>query len=254
MLIDSHFHPLIMQEKGMDLALLFDKMLEEKMQYALAIATHPAELKEIKELCKGQSHIYYASGIYPSYCTEDITDPIDKLKKQIDTEDIIAIGEIGLDYYHSYGTREKQKALFVSQLEIAKEYDKPIILHIRESFDDVISCLKEIRPSSRGIAHCFSGNINQAKKLMDMGFYISFAGNITYKKNTELVDTLRQIPLDRLLIETDSPFLSPVPVRGKPNTPLNTSYILDFISDKLGISRERLTKIIIDNFKNLFKL
>ncbi|MEM5947849.1 TatD family hydrolase [Spirochaetia bacterium 38H-sp] len=254
MLIDSHFHPVIMQEKGLNMTAIFSEMQRMDTKYAIAIATHPTEIQIIKNICNTQPYIYYASGIYPSFCTENYDIILEELENQLSTEKILAIGEIGLDYYHNYGTKEKQKKLFKKQLLLAEKHRKPVILHIRDSFEDVFICLKEAKLSSGGIAHCFSGNYKQAKTLLDMGFYISFAGNITYKNNTYLTDVLKKIPQDRILIETDSPFLSPLPVRGKPNTPLNTAYIMDFISDKLKIKRTSIETQIINNFKTLFKL
>ena len=146
----------------------------------------------------------------------------------------VAIGEIGLDYHYSPETRDAQRALFAAQLDFARQSDKPVVIHTREAADDTIGLLKEI--PSRGIIHCFTGDIAEARAYLDLGFYISISGIVTFKAADNVRATARYIPDDRILIETDSPYLAPVPMRGKPNEPAFLRHTCEFLANLRGLS------------------
>ena len=146
----------------------------------------------------------------------------------------VAIGEIGLDYHYSPETRDAQRALFAAQLDFARQNDKPVVIHTREAADDTIGLLKEI--PSRGIIHCFTGDIAEARAYLDLGFYISISGIVTFKAADNVRATARYIPDDRILIETDSPYLAPVPMRGKPNEPAFLRHTCEFLANLRGLS------------------
>jgi TatD DNase family protein len=187
---------------------------------------------------------------------------------------VIAWGEIGLDYYYDHSPRDDQREVFRRQIRTAKKLDLPIIVHSRDADDDTVSILKEeyglqkpdreggltvssansdVRPTS-GIMHCFGGTPEMAKELMSLGFLISFAGNVTFKKAENLRDAARVVPLDHLLVETDCPFLTPEPVRGKRNEPCFVAHTANFLADLYGVEPEELARNTTDNFLRFFRL
>ena len=165
---------------------------------------------------------------------------------------MVAVGEMGLDYFRNISDPKIQRKVFREQLQIASELHKPVIFHNRDADDDVIQVLSEF-PDVIGVAHCFSSDLNTAKTFMDMGYYISFSGNLTFK-NSHLPGVAKELPLDKLLVETDSPYLSPVPHRGKPNEPGRTR----FVAEKLAVIHDVSLAVIAEkttaNAKNLFEL
>lgn len=192
--------------------------------------------------------IYMTVGIPPFFSDKRVKNDISLVKEQSEKEKkVIGIGEIGLDYYHHYGDKKRQIGLFVEQIEIANELNLPVIVHTRESDDDLINTLKQCRPVKGGIIHCFSSGIKTAKKLLDMGFYISFAGNVTYKKSAQIRDVVSLVPEDQYLIETDSPYLSPEGFRGKPNEPAHVAVVASFIAKLRGISVEKIARQTTQN-------
>ncbi|XP_060077767.1 uncharacterized metal-dependent hydrolase HI_0454-like [Ylistrum balloti] len=166
---------------------------------------------------------------------------------------ISAICEIGLDYYHLNRTKDFQKKLFLEQLKLAEKYDLPFFLHIRDAYEDALEVVKQ-SGYQRGAVHCFTGNENNAKACLEWGLCLSFSGMVTFKKNLSLQEIAKKIPLDRILTETDAPFLSPVPFRGKPNQSAYLLHIQQFIAHLRGIEVEALNKQCFKNFKNLLKI
>ena len=164
---------------------------------------------------------------------------------------IVALGEIGLDYYRGERNKKIQKDIFIKQLRIAEELNLPIVFHNRDSDHDVLSILSDF-PKVRGVAHCFSSTIETAKELIDMGFYISFSGNLTFK-NSHLPDVASQLSLDNLLVETDSPYLSPVPFRGKSNEPSRVRYVAEKLADIFQVSIKYVAEKTTKNAEKLFK-
>ena len=165
---------------------------------------------------------------------------------------IIAIGETGLDYHYMNSTSAEQQLAFQKQLQIAIDLNLPVVLHSREAESDTISILKEIPVPALGVAHSFTSSFKMAKSLLDMGWYIGINGIVTFKNSSELADTFKLIPNDRILVETDSPYLSPDPLRGKSNEPSYVKYISDYLSSFFNLSKEEFNNIIDNNFYNLF--
>lgn len=207
---------------------------------------------EVLELADKYDEVYCCLGIHP----EEVDDDIEELKRIIednkDNPKFIAIGEIGLDYYWTKDTKEKQLALLEEQLKLAEKYNKPVIIHSREATKDTIESLKKY-PNVIGDIHCFSGSLETAQIYLKMGFYIGVGGVITFK-NANIKDVIKEIPLDRLLLETDSPFLAPVPKRGETNEPANVKYVAEFIAELKEIELEELSKITESNINTLFKI
>ena len=165
---------------------------------------------------------------------------------------MIAVGEIGLDYFRNISSKETQIKCFREQLKIAQEIKKPVIIHNRNSDKDMARILEEF-PEVRGVAHCFSSDIDMAKKFLDLGYYISFSGNLTFK-NSHLPEVAKQLPLDRILIETDSPFLSPEPYRGKPNEPARVRFVAEKLAIIFSLPLEKIAEITSENTSAIFRI
>ena len=161
----------------------------------------------------------------------------------------VALGEIGLDYHYSPETREAQLALFAQQLEEARRRDLPVVIHTREADDDTVALLKEI--PSRGIIHCYTGTVDFARQFLDLGFFVSISGIVTFKPAENVRDVARFLPDDRFLIETDSPFLAPVPMRGNPNEPAFIRHTCAFIADLRGVSADDFAELTFENAERI---
>lgn len=218
---DSHFHTLEIIKKGINASSLLSQM-QTNNYIGLDIGTKAEDFKERYKLIKNYPNIYLSSGVGPwaTKSEEEHDKIIEVLEANIKKYPVKAIGETGIDNYWDYGTKQLQEDLFLKQINLANKHNLPIIIHNREADEQIINIIKNNSFSQSGIIHCFSSNIEFAKIALDKGFYISFAANITYKKNDELREVLKYVPLERLLLETDAPFLPPQPFRGKLNTPL----------------------------------
>lgn len=192
--------------------------------------------------------IFLTTGIPPYFADKREPHDIDTVKWQSQTEKrVIAIGEIGLDYYWNYGSKEEQLRLFIEQIDLANERNLPVIIHTRNSDHDLIDTLRHHPPNKAGIIHCFSSPPDSAKKFLDMGFFLSFAGNVTYKRSDHIRTAARIVPKDRYVIETDAPYLPPEGARGKPNEPANISLVARSIAEIRGIRYEEVVQQTTEN-------
>lgn len=205
---------------------------------------------KVLELSEKIPNVYPALGFHPEVLSNTSEIDLNLIEKNIDR--IVAIGEIGLDYHYGKEDREKQLQLFESQLELAEKYDKPVIVHSREATEDTINILKKY-PKVRGSIHCFSGSLETAKIYLSLGYKLGFGGVTTFK-NAKIKAVIKELPLDAILLETDSPYLSPEPVRGTKNEPKNVHYIAKFIADIKGISLEELSAATEENVRELFDI
>ncbi len=206
-----------------------------------------------QKLANDFENIFFSVGIHPEETDKFNLKDYKLIEPLIKDNKCIGIGEIGLDYYRDYGDRKKQKELFEFQLNIAKKYKKPVILHTRDSFDDAFAIInKEEFKDVKGVFHCFSYSVEEAKKIIDRGFYISFAGNLTFKNAKNLHEVARYIPLNKIFVETDSPFLTPVPFRGRKNYPYLIKYIIKFLSELRNMPINNLIEELNKNIKKLF--
>ena len=197
--------------------------------------------------------VCYAIGLDRDQVTRDfrpgltslVSSPFSSLQSNVSSPSPVALGEIGLDYHYSPETREQQLALFAEQLEEARRRDLPVVIHTREADDDTVALLKEI--PSRGIIHCYTGTVDFAKRFLDLGFYVSISGIVTFKPADNVREVARMLPDDRFLIETDSPFLAPVPMRGNPNEPAFIKYTCEFIADLRGVAADDFAELTFAN-------
>lgn len=196
-------------------------------------------------------YIYAAVGIHPGELAGFRSGDIDIIRKLASHEKCVAIGEIGLDYYWDDTRKAEQKELFINQLELALSLDKPVVIHDREAHADTMEILFRY-PELRGVLHCFSGSKEMAQELLKRGWYLGFDGPVTYKNARKSLEVVEICPMDRLLIETDSPYLSPVPMRGKRNDSSNLRYVVEKIAEIKGCSPEEIARISAENGKRLF--
>lgn len=215
------------------------------------------EIGRAIEIAEKNENVFAAVGVHPhdAKLYDDETEQIliDLVKS---SKKVIAWGEIGLDFYYEHSPRDVQREAFIRQIRTAKVLNLPIIIHSRDADDETVEILtKECSyPHFKGIMHCFGGTAKMAKDLMDIGFLISFAGNVTFKKADNLRDAARGVPLEKLLIETDCPFLTPVPFRGKRNEPMYVAETAKFLADFYGIELEKLADQTTRNFLEFFDI
>lgn len=203
------------------------------------------------EIADAYNYIYAAVGIHPGELAGFKSGDIDIIRKLAAHEKCVAIGEIGLDYYWDDSRKAEQKELFINQLELALELDLPVIIHDREAHADSMEILFRY-PELRGVLHCFSGSKEMAQEILKRGWYLGFDGPVTYKNAKKALEVLEICPMDRLLIETDSPYLSPVPMRGKRNDSSNLCYVVDKIAQIKKCTPDVIAKTSAENGKKLF--
>lgn len=256
-MLDSHFHGLIMADRGTAPIPLLGELIENGFAGGIDVSTTPMDLPSRREMYAGLPSVLLSTGIHPGQCGRtDTSAELDALAAQLADPDarptIAALGEMGLDWYRGEEHRDEQIGVFASQLALAAAEDLPVIIHNRDADDDVIAALAN-EPRARGVMHCFSSDAELARRCLDLGFYISFAGNLTYKRSEETRAAARIVPRDRILVETDSPFLSPQAVRGELNHPGYVSYTYECLADLRQVSVETLVLDVQQNFDRLFR-
>lgn len=203
-------------------------------------------------LAEQYPHVYAAVGYHPENCAPYTDADLDILRRLAQHPKVVAIGEIGLDYYWEQNPpKEFQQAVFRAQLALARELDLPVIVHDREAHADCLAIVKEF-PGVRGVFHCYSGSVEMARELWKLGWYTGFDGPVTYKNARKTVEVAAEVPLERLLLETDSPYMAPVPVRGTRNDSRNIAHIAAKIAEVRGMTADEVIRIAADNGKRLF--
>ena len=227
---------------------------EAGVEYLINIGSdRESNIKGLK-LSAEYPQIYMSVGIHPHDAKTLNEEVYNEIRDWLKQPKVVAIGEIGLDYHYMHSQKEVQIEAFKKQIAIAKNSGLPIIVHSRKAMEDTMRILKEDAQGISGVLHCFSGDTEMAEKAMDMGFYISIAGPVTFKKANQLREIAKLIPDERLLIETDAPYLSPVPVRGKRNEPSFLKYTAQAVADLRGISIHDIARVTTLNAMNLFKI
>jgi TatD DNase family protein len=251
MLVDSHCH-LNFPEFKQDLDLVIKNANDQDIKYMLTVNTRLSESLDIQRIADANSNIFCSVGVHP-HDSKDNNDSslIEKLKNHAKHPKVVALGETGLDYYYNNSDEKAQIDCFNMHLDAGIELGLPVIIHTRDADADTISCL-DAHPNAKGVFHCFSGSTEFAKQGLDRGLYISFSGIITFKKAEELREVVKFVPLDRILVETDSPFLAPIPHRGSRNEPAFTIFVAKLVAELKDISLEEVAKVTTKNFFTLF--
>ena len=254
---DSHSH--LNDEKfDEDREKTIDEIVKSGVTNFITAGYSVESSKKAIEIAKKYDFIYTTAGVSPN----DIPQDEDELWKQLaeieniskNNSKVLAIGEIGLDYYWNTENKELQKLAFIEQIKIANKLNLPIVIHTREAVMDTLQILKENKVENTGIFHCCPQNRELIKEGLKLGFYISFAGPITFKNSKSAVEMINLVPNDRILIETDSPYLAPEPVRGTRNTPSNVKFVAQKIADVKGLTLEKVEKITFENTKRILKM
>lgn len=203
-------------------------------------------------LAEQYDYIYFAAGLHPENLEGLKMDDLDEIERYAKEEKCVAIGEIGLDYHWMASSKEVQKEFFAAQCELANKLDMPVIVHDREAHADTLAILKQYRP--KGVLHCFSGSAETAKEIVKMGMYIGLNGVATFKNARKSIEAAKAIPIERLVLETDCPYLAPVPCRGKRNDSSLIPHIAERLGEELGISAQELLDITAQNARRLYEL
>jgi TatD DNase family protein len=237
--------------------------VDEAVQCGVSLMINPgsdaAASAAGRNLAEAFPQVWFAAGFHPEILNETqetagqgtITDLKD-LASVLGHAKCLAAGEIGLDYFHNKSNKDDQKKLFISQVELAAELGMPLIIHCREAWDDTLEILARYRGKLNGIFHCFSGGPDTARKCLDLGYFISFAGNLTYKKTGELRESALYCPPERVFLETDAPYLTPVPLRGQPNRPAYVKHVYDHYCGLRGITVEEAVAFHEKGLRSLF--
>jgi TatD DNase family protein len=252
MLFDTHVH-LNAEQYEDDLQEVINRALEKGVQNMVVVGFDEPTIKKAIQIAETYDFIYASVGWHPV----DAVDMTDKhlawIEELAQHPKVVALGEMGLDYHWDKSPKEVQKDVFRRQIRLARKVNLPIIIHNRDATEDVVTILKEEHVEEvGGIMHCFTGSIEVAKQCMDMNMYISFGGPVTFKNAKKPKEVATELPLDKLLIETDCPYLTPHPFRGKRNEPGYVSYVAEQIAELKGITYEELADITTANAKKLF--
>lgn len=251
---DSHCH-LDDEKFSDDLDSVIKDFKANNVQKCLSLGTDIKTSKKNIEIAEKYEGIYCACGVHPHQAAEAESGYISDIEALLDNNKVIAVGEIGLDYFYDFSPKDIQKTVLVPQILLAKKRSLPAVYHVRDAHGDMLDILRSIKcelPS--GVIHCYSGSKDSAREYLDLGHYISFTGSITFKNANKIIEALSYIPLDRLLIETDSPYMTPVPHRGKRNTPKFVSLVCEKMAEIKGVSLEKMAEISFNNAMKLFNI
>jgi TatD DNase family protein len=252
MLFDTHAHLNAIQYEE-DIVEVIQRAQAENVTNIVVVGFDTDTIKKAMELIDQYDMIYAAVGWHPVDAIDMKDEDLEWIKELAQHPKVVALGEMGLDYHWDKSPKDIQKDIFRRQIRLAKELQLPIIIHNRDATEDVVNILKEENASEvGGIMHCFTGSLEVAKQCMDMNFYISFGGPVTFKNAKKPKEVALEIPLERLLIETDCPYLTPHPFRGKRNEPSYVKYVAEQIAELKGLSFDEIAKITSDNAKKLF--
>ena len=252
-LFDSHCH-LDDERFDEDREEVFRELRESGVTRMTCVASDLKTAESSLRFAEAHEGVYATCGVHPHEAKDAPADYLQTIKTLCKTEPYVAIGEIGLDYYYDLSPRDVQKRVLNEQLDLAVAINMPCIFHIRDAHGDMVDIFRSRSTLPQGIIHCFSGSAETAKEYLRMGFYISFAGPLTFKKSVHLQAACQAVPLDRLLIETDSPYLAPEPMRGHRNTPANVRYVCEKAAELHGISAEEMARITYENAMRVYRI
>lgn len=263
-MIDTHCHLTMVLDENKNIDYnqideILNRMNQNDVTHAITMGVNLQDSINALEIANRYNNIYCAVGIHPEDADSIDEATFDKLehliKSNLDGGKIVAVGEIGLDYYWRKDNKEKQIEIFKKQIELALKHDLPIVVHCRDAYGDTLNILKQYAPYNRaGVIHCYSGSIEWAKEVIKLGFLISFTGVVTYSNAVNVQEVAKWVDDDKFMVETDSPYLTPVPFRGKTNDPSYTKHTLGYIAKIKNNNIENLNKITTNNAVKLFKL
>lgn len=253
--VDSHCHldRLNLDAHGGDFAAMMAASEEAGVSHMLCIGVDLETFPNVQALAEQYPHVFASVGVHPLY-KESREPSVAELLERAAHPKVIAIGETGLDYFYAKEERDWQKRYFIAHIQAARETGLPLVVHTRGAKDDTLNLLREHGGGEvKGVLHCFTEDLDMALQAIDLGFYISISGIVTFRNAQSLRDTVKVLPIEKLLIETDSPWLAPVPFRGKPNEPRFVANVAECVAELKGVTAEQLGQITADNFFTLFE-
>lgn len=248
MLIDTHAH----LETFEDVSQIIQRAVTAGVEKIVSISSDLKSSGKSVEIASDFPMVFSAVGIHPHEASSFDDESFSEIANLARERKVVALGETGLDYHYMHSAREVQARSFREHIRLAKNLDLPIVVHVREAYDDTLRILRG-ENAERAVIHCFTGDYNTAKKFIAEGFYISFSGIITFKNAEDIREAAAKIPVERMLIETDSPYLAPVPFRGKKNEPAYVMQVAKKIAELRGVAVEEIGEITTDNAKNFFR-
>jgi TatD DNase family protein len=251
---DTHAHIGLICEDPIEQLIVIQEARQASVARLVSICNSLHDFVKVYDNLKSATNVYHAVGVSPSEVQSPGKDWIQVIEQNVQLPRIVAIGEIGLDYYRKFGDKKSQIELFITQLDMAAKLNLPVIIHNRDAGKDVLDILRDRLPPKGGVLHCYSEDAEYAKKVLDQNLYFSFAGNLTYRNARNLHETVAVLPLDRILIESESPFMVPADYRGKRNMPKYLPQTANFLADMLEINDEELARILWENSNRFFGL
>jgi TatD DNase family protein len=253
MWFDSHCHLHLCEEEAGGVGPVLERARLAGVLEVLAVGIDVPSSERAVELTSERG-VYASAGVHPNSADEWNDESADRIDYLVGLDRTMAVGETGLDFYRDHTSLEQQKAAFAGHIELAKRHEKPLVVHTRNSVDEAMDVLSEEDVSGGFIFHCWSGDLKQLKVALDLGAHVSFAGNVSYSKSDHLREAVRYVPDDRLLVETDSPFLTPMPHRGEPNEPRHLAFVGLAVAQARGVSVHMLAEQTTQNARRIFGL
>lgn len=251
-LFDSHAHIGLIHEDPIEQLIVVQEAKREGVTGIVSICNNLRDFFQVHENLKTANHVHFAVGVSPSEVINPGRDWQMRVEEGVGMARVVAIGETGLDYYRKFGDKDSQIELFIAQLELADRLDKPVIIHNRDAGNDVLEILRQKVPRRGGVLHCYSEDWDYAQQALELNIYISFAGNLTYRNARNLHETAKNMPLDRILIESESPFMVPSAYRGKRNKPAYLPETAKFLAELREMPEDELSEIVYENTNRFF--
>jgi TatD DNase family protein len=251
---DTHAHIGLIVDDPIEQLIVIQEARQASVNRIVSICNSLHDFSRIYENLKSSANVYHAIGVSPSEVQNPGRDWQEIIERNVQLPRVIAIGEIGLDYYRKFGDKKSQIELFITQLDMAAKLNLPVIIHNRDAGHDVLDILRDRLPPRGGVFHCYSENAEYAKRALDLNLYFSFAGNLTYRNARNLHETVEVLPVDRILIESESPFMVPADYRGKRNMPKYLPLTASFLAGMLEMDLEELAAQLWENSNKFFAL
>lgn len=251
---DTHAHIGLIYDDPIEQLIVTQEARQASVSRIVSICNSLHDFVTVYENLKSADYVYHAVGVSPSEVQNPGKNWVQTIEQSVRLPRVIAIGEIGLDYFRKFGDKKSQIELFITQLELAAKLDLPVIIHNRDAGQDVLEILRDRLPPKGGVLHCYSENAAYAEQALDLNLYFSFAGNLTYRNARNLHETVRMLPLDRILLESESPFMVPAEYRGKRNMPKYLPSAARFLAELLEMDEEELASILWENSNRFFGL
>ena len=251
---DTHAHIGLICEDPIEQLIVIQEARQASVSRLVSICNSLIDFVKIYDNLKSAVNVYHAVGVSPSEVQNPGKNWIETIEKSVQLPRVVAIGEIGLDYYRKFGDKKSQIELFITQLDLAAKLNLPVIIHNRDAGKDVLDILRDRLPPKGGVLHCYSENAEYARRALDLNLYFSFAGNLTYRNAKNLHETIEVLPADRILIESESPFMVPADYRGKRNMPKYLPITARFLGEMLEMDDEEMGRVLWENSNRFFGL